>query len=225
MLWDDLLSENDRKCLANRPSIRQRRELGVNPVLVVIDMQSGVIGEDRPAYEQNDRLPMACGSAAWTAIRHLQEMIPAARQAGIPVFYSRHVYRPESGLTVAPDSSFRAEDPGSELTGELPREPGDLYIEKNRPSIFFQTPTVYMLMSRGIDTLLVTGNTTSGCIRASAIDGIGYGFKVAVIGDCVFDRIELSHKASLFDLSYKYCDVIGLNDAYQYIIATRQGRS
>ena len=82
-----------------------------------------------------------------------------------------------------------------------------------------------MLLNKKVDTLLITGNTTSGCIRATAVDGLGYEFKVAVIEECVFDRIEMSHKASLFDLQFKYCDVISVHHAYEYLDTIRQGKT
>jgi nicotinamidase-related amidase len=223
-VWDDILSEHDRRCLANRPRIGQRPELGNNPALLVIDMQRGVIGEDRPIYEQQDKYPSACGTFAWEAIRHLEKLIPAAREAGIPVMYSRFVIRPETGITIPPGSSFGADNPYSEIIEEIAPLEGDIYIEKNRPSIFFHTPALYVLFEKKVDTLLIAGNTTSGCIRASAIDGAGYNFRVAVIEECTFDRLEFTHKASLFDLWYKYCELLSVREIYEYIKKIHRNR-
>lgn len=223
-VWEDLLSEHDHRVLANRPRARQPSGLGSRPALLVIDMQLGVIGEDRPIYEQQDKYPSACGNFAWAAIRHLQKLIPIARESGIPIVYSRHIFRPESGLAVAPTSPFRPENPYSEIIKEIAPIEGDILIEKNRASIFFHTPAAYILFGKNVDTLLITGNTTSGCVRASAIDGAGYNFKVTVIEECIFDRIELEHKASLFDLWFKYCDVISIDEAYQYVETIKKNR-
>lgn len=227
-IWEDILSEHDRRCLANYPSlgrIGQRPGLGNNPALLVIDMQVGVIGEDRPIYEQQDRYPMACGNFAWAAIRHLQKLIPIARQAGIHIVYSRFVIRPESGLPVPAGTCFSSENPASEIIKEIAPVKGDICIEKNRASIFFHTPALYYLLNKRVDTLVITGNTTSGCVRASAIDGVGYNFRVAVVKECVFDRLEFTHKASLFDLQYKYCDVSSIDKVYEYIERIKQNRS
>ena len=200
---------------------------GERSALLVVDMNRGAVGEDRPIAEQLDRYPGACGNFAWDAIRHMQRLIPAARGAGIPVIYSRHIFRATHDLPRAKDPSYSYSElsPVSELQPEVAPQPGDLLIEKQRASLFFQTGLIYMLLNKKVDTLLITGNTTSGCIRATAIDGLGYEFKVAVIEECVFDRIEMSHKASLFDLQFKYCDVISVDRAYEHLATVHHGRT
>ena len=225
-VWDDALTEHDRKVVELRPP-RPPTGFGERPALLIIDMNRGAVGEDRPIAEQLDRYPGACGNFAWDAIRHMQRLIPAAREAGIPVIYSRHVFRAIHDLPRATDPTYSYSElsPLSELQPEVAPQPGDLLIEKQRPSLFFQTGLIYMLLNKRVDTLLITGNTTSGCVRATAVDGLGYEFKVAVIEECVFDRIEMSHKASLFDLQFKYCDVISVDRAYDHLATIREGRS
>ena len=225
-VWDDALTEQDRKVVELRPP-RPPTGFGERPALLVVDMNRGAVGEDRPIAEQLDRYPGACGNSAWAAIRHMQKLIPAARDAGIPVIYSRHIFRATHDLPRATDPTYSYSElsPLSELQPEVAPQPGDLLIEKQRASLFFQTGLIYMLLNKRVDTLLITGNTTSGCIRATAIDGLGYEFKVAVIEECVFDRIEMSHKASLFDLQFKYCDVISVDRAYEHLATVHQGRS
>ncbi len=225
-VWEDLLSENDRRVLGNKPRARQWGELGANPALLIIDVQRGFVGEDRPIYEQQARYPFGCGDRGWAVVRHLQKLIPAARAAGIPIVYSRNLLRPEGGLadTLLPASPSNAEGPNSEIVREIAPARGDIVVEKTRPSIFFGTPASYVLYGKKIDTVLVTGDSTSGCVRATAIDAGNYSFKVAVIEECVFDRIELSHKAALFDMWFKYCDVISLDETYQYINRIQKNR-
>ena len=218
-IWENLLSEHDKKCLANTSEFAPRRGLGGKPAIIVIDMQKSVIGEDRPIYEQQDKYPYACGNFAWTAIRHIEKLLPFARERGIPVVYTRHCYRPEYGYANRPKNDvFAHDDPGSRIIAEIaPVVPGDIIIEKQGASAFFSTALPHSLRSRGVDTVLVVGNTTSGCVRASAIDATGYGFKTAVIEECVFDRLEMAHKASVFDLQYKYCDVLNADEVYEYL--------
>ena len=225
-VWDDALTEQDRKVVELRPP-RPLTGFGERSALLVVDMNRGAVGEDRPIAEQLDRYPGACGNFAWDAIRHMQRLIPAARGAGIPVIYSRHIFRATHDLPRAKDPSYSYSElsPLSELQPEVAPQPGDLLIEKQRASLFFQTGLIYMLLNKKVDTLLITGNTTSGCIRATAIDGLGYEFKVAVIEECVFDRIEMSHKASLFDLQFKYCDVISVDRVYEHLATVHQGRT
>ncbi len=217
-IWKDLLSEHDQKCLANASEFSPKRGLGKSPAIMVIDMQYSIIGEDKPIYEQQDVTPYACGNFAWEAIRHLQKLLPFARENKIPIVYTRNVYRPESGFVFPETYVFRIDNPGSKIIAELePVVPGDIVLEKNRASAFFCTPLLYTLLNKGIDTLIITGNTTSGCVRATAIDATGYNFKTAVVEECIFDRLEMAHKASLFDLQYKYCDVLTLDETYEYL--------
>lgn len=218
-IWNELLTEHDQKCLANKSEFQPRRGLGCKPAIVVIDMQKAVIGEDRPIYEQQDRYPYACGNFAWAAIRHMEKLLPYARAHGIPVVYTKHCYRPEYGYEGRPKNDvFAFDNPDSEIVPEIaPIVPGDIVIEKQGASAFFSTTLPHSLRSRGIDTVLIVGNTTSGCVRASAIDATGFSFKTAVVQDCIFDRLEMAHRASLFDLQYKYCDVLELGEVYEYI--------
>ena len=217
-IWESLLSDHDKKVL----STWQRRAyrlagLGDHPALCVIDVQRGLVGEDRPIYEQKDSFPKACGNYAWAAIRNIQRLIPAARKAGIPVIYTASVTRPETHLPRADRSSnYSYLNPHSQIQPEIAPRPEDVVIEKQGPSFFFGTPAHQILHHLGVDTLLMTGTSTSGCVRASTIDAIQYMYKVNIIADCTFDRIELSHKASLFDLWFKYCDLLSTEEALAF---------
>jgi maleamate amidohydrolase len=222
-VWEDSLSEHDRKVIANRGP-RALSGFGERPALLVIDMYRGAIGEDRPIYEQQDKYPGGCGNYAWKAVRHMQKLIPAARETGIPVVYSNNIYRAIQGLPRADDPNYGFSELNfqSEIQPELAMQPGDLLVEKQRASMFFQTGLIFMLLNKKVDSLIIVGNSTSGCVRATAIDAIGYEFKVSVVEECVFDRIEISHKASLFDLHFKYCDVVSVDQTYEYLASIRQ---
>lgn len=217
-IWENLLSDNDKKILSKWQRRAYRLPgLGDHPALCVIDVQRGLVGEDRPIYEQLDTYPKACGDLAWAAIRNLQKLIPAAREAGIPVIYTASVTRPETHLPRAEMSSnYSSLNPLSQIQPEIAPEPQDVVIEKQGPSFFFGTPAHQILHHLGVDTLLMAGTSTSGCVRASTIDAIQYMYRVNVIVDCVFDRIELSHKANLFDIWFKYGDLITTDDALAY---------
>lgn len=218
-IWKDMLTEHDIKCLGNASSFQPRRGLGNKLAIIVVDMQKAIIGEDLPIYEQQDRYPYACGNFAWSAIRHIEKLLPLAREHGIPIVYSKHVYRPEHGFEGRPKNDvFAFDNPDSNIISELePIVPGDIIIEKQGPSVFFSTNLNNSLRSRGVDTVLIVGTSTSGCVRASAIDATSLSFKAAVIEECVFDRLEMAHRASIFDLQYKYCDVLPIDEVYQYI--------
>jgi maleamate amidohydrolase len=99
--------------------------------------------------------------------------------------------------------------------------PDEVLIPKDHPSAFFGTPLVTHLIERGIDTVLLAGCTTSGCVRATAVDAFSLGFKVGVIHDAVYDRTDLVHHVSLFDLSSKYADLLSADEARDYLSTTR----
>ena len=223
-VWEDLLTEHDRKVIAGRPA-RQLAGFGDRPALIVIDMNAGAVGEDGPIYEHVDRYPGSCGNFAWAAIPHQQKILSKARKAGIPVVYSRHVFRAIHDLPRAKDPTFQYSELNtqSEIHPEVAMGPGDLLIEKQRASVFFQTGLIYTLLNKKVDSLIIIGNSTSGCVRATVIDGAGYAFKVSVVEECVFDRIEMSHKASLFDMQFKYCDVNSVDEVCDFLATVRDG--
>ena len=98
-------------------------------------------------------------------------------------------------------------DKGYEFPPEIAPRPGDVLIPKKHPSAFFATPLVSHLIDLGVDTLVVTGCTTSGCVRGSVVDAFAYNFRVLVPSDCVYDRSATSHAVNLFDMASKYADV------------------
>ena len=224
-VWEDTLTDEDRKVLELRPP-REKQGFGERPAVVVVDMNRGAVGDNVPIPEQVKRYPNGCGEHAWATIPHMQRVLQCARGAGVPVIYSRHIFRAIHGLPRAEDPTFVYSElnPDSELQPEVAPQPGDLLIEKQRASVFFQTGLIYMLLHKKIDSLLLVGNSTSGCIRATAIDALGYGFRPAVIEECVFDRIQMSHNASLFDLQFKYCDVPSVDEACDYLDGIARSR-
>ena len=95
--------------------------------------------------------------------------------------------------------------------------PDDVVFRKERASAFFGTPLIAHLNQKGIDSLIVCGESTSGCVRASVVDAYSYGFHVSIVEECVFDRSELSHKVNLFDLHHKYADVMKLAEVLAHL--------
>ena len=126
--WDESLTEHDVKVLEARPPKPRGIPFGRRSALLVIDMNRGALGEDRPAYEQQAQYPGACGESGWTALRRMQPLIAAARSAGVPVVYSRNVARASQGLPRADDPTWMYSElsPLSELTPEIPMAPGGL---------------------------------------------------------------------------------------------------
>jgi isochorismate hydrolase len=104
-------------------------------------------------------------------------------------------------------------------------EPGDLVLPKRKPSAFFGTPLVGLLIDRGVDSVIVTGGSTANCVRATAVDASSYDLRTAVVEDCVFDRFRVSHLAALFDLDRQYADVVSAAEALAHLDSLADGQA
>jgi len=138
--------------------------------------------------------------------------------------------RPE-GLTVTTHlcrgnfrSSWAAEG-GYDFVAEVAPREGDVLLPKKHPSAFFGTPLASYLVGLGADTLVVTGCTTSGCVRGTVVDGFAYNFRVLVPHDCVYDRSAVSHAVNLFDMSEKYADVMSTGEAIERLNGLSQSET
>lgn len=223
-VWERFLTEDDRKVIAGG-NLRAPHGPGRRNALLVIDMQVTASGADLPIYEQRDRYPGACGLHAWRAIPVQQRLLETARAAGLPVIYSKHVFHGYTGLARAAGGVFAARDPRSELQPELAMQPGDILVEKQTPSCFAFTNLHLILQELGVDGLVVVGNSTSGCVRATCVDGEAMGYRMSVVEEAVFDRIEMSHAAALFDMQFKICDVIDEAAAQAILTGDSSGTS
>ena len=212
--WKDLVPP---EILEIYTPYRRETYVGRRPALLVIDLYNLVYeGGPRPVPEVVKESPSSCGVHAWEAIPPTQELLALARSRGMPVIYSTVESRKEvdpvsvraTHRRAAPRSSPRA----YEIREEFKPHPGDLVIYKERASVFFGTPLVAHLTRQRVDTVIVCGESTSGCVRASAVDAYSYGFHTVVVEECCFDRSLLSHKVNLFDLHHKYADVMHLEE-------------
>jgi nicotinamidase-related amidase len=189
-----------------------------------VDNYNAVFG-DRPqgVLEAMDRFPSSCGEAAWAAVEPTRRLLAVAREVGIPIV---HTTRDDSTETAA--SMLRSTkrtrygaDPAWDhaFFPRLAPQPGELVFRKTRASGFYGTPLQAHLVQMGVDTLIVCGNSTSGCVRATVLEGQMRGYAVAVVEECVFDRHPLIHAVNLFDMNAKYGDVMFLDEVVDYIRA------
>ena len=186
-----------------RQGFGQKLGLGRSPALLIIDFVNGFADPE-----------MFGGGNIQDAIDRTVPVLARAREAGWPVVFTRIVYAADgsdAGLWCqkAPRLAELTEDnPASYVVSELAPEPGDLIVRKTQASAFFGTGLTPWLVSRDIDSLVVTGCTTSGCVRGSVVDAMSNNVRAIVLSDCVGDRALGPHEANLFDMAQKYADVV-----------------
>lgn len=149
-----------------------------------------------------------------TAAGNTVAVLSRFRAAGWPVAHSRIVYATDGSdanvfsQKVPTVLSLTEDNPESHIVDELAPQAGELVVCKTAPSAFFGTSLLTFLTQRGVRTLAIAGATTSGCVRASVVDAMSFGFKPIVLSDCVGDRVESAHESSLRDMQMKYADVL-----------------
>ncbi|MEM8814680.1 MAG: isochorismatase family protein [Pseudomonadota bacterium] len=195
-----------------RDAFDGRLGFGASPALILIDFVQAYFDRDCPLY-----------AGVEDALASALRVRDAARQARIPVFYTNVVYHPggaDGGVFFKKLPALDVFVAGNPL-GAWPAglEPGDdeLVISKQYPSAFFGTSLAATLTAGGIDTLIITGLTTSGCVRASCVDAVSNGFIPIVVADACGDRHSDPHEANLFDMNAKYADVVGETDVIQHL--------
>lgn len=157
------------------------------------------------------------------AVKESVDLLQLAREKHLPVIYTKVLYNKnglDGGIFVQKVPVLRTlveGEPMAEIVPELAPNETDVIITKQYASAFFGTSLAMMLTSLGVDTVILTGCSTSGCIRASAVDGMQYGFRVIVPRDCVGDRHPAPHEANLFDINSKYGDVVSKDDVMTYL--------
>ncbi len=219
--WEPWLDDTDREVL-RRAGYGKRRGLGRRPALLLIDCQYNYFGLDRPILEQLDAYPAGVGEAAWAGVERLAGLAGAARRAGRPVIYTRQVQQEGAHDHLAAktgrDPGYGlAGSPGTRIVEPLSPAPGDIVLDKTTPDAFFGTPLIAHLIRLRVDTVVIAGASTSGCVRSAALGAAGRQFRVGVVHDGVFDRIGLSHRAALLDLWMKFADLLSAEEAGFYL--------
>lgn len=185
---------------------------GSKPALILVDFVQAYFDPASPLFADVDA-PLAAAL----------ELREAAREAGVPVIYTNVVYHPSLidggrfAQKVAPLAGFAKGHPYGEWAPGLDPADDELVISKQYASAFFGTSLASTLASAGHDSLIITGLTTSGCIRATCVDACQHGFIPLVVEEAVGDRHEDPHRANLFDMNAKYGDVVTLAEAIDHI--------
>jgi nicotinamidase-related amidase len=220
--WDGIIPEEEQRAY-RAAGFGRRSGLGHRPALLIIDVQYRTVGtRPMPFWDAIQEFPTSCGEVGWRAVERIGTLLALFRRNGWPVLYP-HV-APKEGF----DSGRLAEKVpalmtvprhGYDFVAEIAPRAGDVLLPKKHPSAFFGTPLASYLIDLGADTVVVTGCTTSGCVRGSVVDAFAYNFKVTVPHDAVYDRGATSHAVNLFDMAEKYADVMSTADCAEALRA------
>lgn len=208
--WDTIISDDEKKAY-EAAGFGGSSGIGSRPALLIIDVQYRTTGtEPRPFWDAVKEFPTSCGDVAWKAVENIRPLLEVFRGNGWPVLYPyvapKHSY--DAGrLSEKAPSIMTISEKGYEFVAEVAPRDGDVLLPKKHPSAFFGTPLASYLIGLEADTLVVTGCTTSGCVRGTVVDAFSYNFKVLVPEECVYDRSTTSHAVNLFDMGQKYADV------------------
>ncbi|MBI4529046.1 MAG: isochorismatase family protein [Deltaproteobacteria bacterium] len=218
--WEKIFPEEERK-IYEKAGYKGKQAFGRNPALLIIDVILGFTGT-RPmeVTEAIEEFPTSCGKVAWEALPKIQKLLHACRDAEIPVVYSTSDPDFKAAFGNATKRNVDASDT-TDLVTQFPEmiKPveGEFIVRKARASAFFGTHLITYLVRKGVDSLLVTGTSTCGCVRGTVLDGYSYGYPVFLVEECVFDRSRTSHLVNLFEMNSKYASVITLSEALGYV--------
>jgi nicotinamidase-related amidase len=206
------MDEATQKLYAER-GLGARQGAGTRPALVVVDLNRGFTDPASPLHCHTDR-----------AVQATARLLDAARASGCPVAFTTISYD-ESGKRVAKSFidkvpsllTLAADSPWPQIDARIAPLPEEPVLNKLFASAFFGTPLAPMLAAAHCDTVMVTGASTSGCVRATVVDGMQYGYKVVVPREAVADRASGPHEANLFDIDAKYGDVVSTEEALELL--------
>jgi maleamate amidohydrolase len=220
--WAALIPESDWQ-VYRAAGFGESAGLGRRPALLVIDVQYRSMGfAPRPILEAIEEFPTSCGDVGWRAVPHIAALIESFRRKAAPVIYpcvARKDAHAAGGFAAKVPGILSIPDAGYDFVREIAPRPGDLVIAKAHASAFFGTALASHLVRLGVDSLVLAGCTTSGCVRATAVDACSLNYPVVVAEESVYDRGELSHAVSLFDMANKYADVVPMSEATRMIDA------
>ena len=201
-LYDDQTTE-----IYQRGTFGSRSGVGRRPGVLVVDFCLGMTDPTSPL-----------GSDMTAALSATRRLLDTCRRLGLPIVYTTVRYDkgcPDGGAFLEKVPALRVFEEGgpwSAIDARVAPCPGEPIVVKKFASAFFGTSTASIFTSHGVDTVIVTGSTTSGCVRASAVDALQSGFRVVIPRECVADRAPGPHEANLFDLHAKYADVVSLDE-------------
>jgi maleamate amidohydrolase len=225
-VWDEFLTERDRRIFGSA-GYGKRAGFGQRPVVLVIDVNYNFVGDrPEPIEESVKRWRNSCGAEGWRAVECIARLTQAARERRVPVIYS-------TGMDLRPDgwdagrwrdkNTRRLEDVtvhldnGNTIVPLIAPQASDIVIRKYKPSVFFGSMLAGFLVDLQADSIIACGATTSGCVRATVLDGFSLNYRMSVVEECTFDRGQASHAVNLFDMHQKYADVVSLDETIAFL--------
>lgn len=231
--WTSFLSPEEKQAFA-RVQWGRSSGFGNRPALLVVDVQNYMIGQPDDA-DNLEHFPFSCGLDAQNALPNIHALIAACRRSGCPVIFTRFVIsadddsrarlRDKVGIGREFDENLYFEGTfGAELHKSIAPRPGEEVIDKARRSAFFKTPLLDLLNQHEVDSIIVCGGSTSGCIRPTVCDAEQHDFRVVVAEDAIFDRFKAVHALNLFDMSRAQADVLPTVEILERLEAIQQHR-
>jgi nicotinamidase-related amidase len=212
--WMKLIPEQDLK-LYRSGGFLAEIEFGQRPALIVVDCTYGFTGSEGKTLEEAiAEFPTACGPVSWQAIPRIARLLGLFRERKLPVVFTNAAIDDGSfaGRPTKREPRPRDEVKYNQFPPAIAPRPDEWVLAKTKASAFFQTPLSAYLVKQKVDTAVVCGVSTSGCVRATAVDAHSHGFLTFVIDDCCFDRSHFAHCTNLFDLQAKYAAVLSLDE-------------
>src|ERR1044071_7037242 len=225
-IWNKFLTERD-KAVFETSGCGSRQGFGKRPALLIIDVNWAFCGDKpEPILESIKKWRNSCGEDAWDALPHIRALIDKCHEKGVPVIYTTGVRRDDnwdSGSWTWKNSR-NGEDrrgatnlDGNEIVAPIAPGPQDVVIYKQKPSGFFGTNMTSYLTLLGCDSVIVTGTTTSGCVRATVLDAFSLNYRISLVEEGCFDRSQASHAINLCDMNAKYADVVKADEALTFL--------
>jgi nicotinamidase-related amidase len=212
--WMKLIPEEDLRTYRKAGFLADLK-FGRRTALIVVDVTYGFTGSETATLEEAiQEFPTACGPSAWEAMPRIARLIGMFRELKLPVVFTQ-ADLPATLFAGSATKSKRVALPKPKFNDFPPAiapRSDEWVLAKTKASGFFQTPLTAYLIKEGVDTLVLCGVSTSGCVRASAVDAFSHGFATFVVDDCCFDRSYFAHCANLFDLNAKYASVLSLHE-------------
>jgi nicotinamidase-related amidase len=212
--WMKLIPESELATYKSAGFLSDMK-IGAHPALIVIDVTFAFTGyEGQTLDESIASFGSACGPVSWEAMPRIVRLVDVFRARDLPIVFTRANEEnvPFAGKATKAKRTKAPPAGSNDFPSAVTPKAGEWVLGKTRASAFFQTPLLSGLVQKGVDTLVFCGVSTSGCVRASVVDGFSNGFATFVVDECCFDRSPFAHAANLFDMDAKYASVVSLEE-------------